>query len=65
MGYYENQIRVKMKDFAKSMEKITEIRKGIDHHDPLTKIELKQYRKYTGKLSLLAQKTRPDLSYIH
>merc|ERR1711989_26080 len=31
--------------------------------EPLTKAELKEYRKYTGKLSWLAQGTRPDLSY--
>ena len=54
-----------MKDFAESMDRITEIRKGIDHHEPLMKLKLKQYRKYTGKLSWLAnaQGTRLDLSY--
>merc|ERR1711989_109619 len=31
--------------------------------EPLTKAELKEYRKYTGKLSWLAQGTRPDVSY--
>ena len=53
-----------MKDYAKSMERITEIRKGNDHHDPLTILELRQYRRYTGKLSWLVQGTGPDLSYI-
>ena len=32
---YENHIRVTMKDYTKSMERITEIRKYIDHHDLL------------------------------
>jgi len=39
-----------MKDFAVSKEMVTEIRKGIDHYELLTKLELKQYRKYTRKL---------------
>ena len=52
-----------MKDYAESIEKITEIRKGIDHHEPLLKFEWKQYRKSTGKLSRLAQGKRPELKY--
>ena len=52
-----------MKDYARSLEKKIEIRKGIDCHDPLTKLQFKQYRKYKGKLSWLAQGTQPGLSY--
>ena len=52
-----------MKDYSNSMEWITEIRKGDDHHDPLTMLELRQYRRFTGKLSWLIQGTHPDLSY--
>ena len=48
---FEDQVRGTMKDYARSMEKITEIRNVIDCHDPLTKLELKQYRKYIGYLS--------------
>ena len=44
------------------MEDIKEIRK-VDRADKLTKTELKEYRKYTGKISWLLQGTRPDLSY--
>lgn len=54
---FEDQIRVTMKDYARSIEEVTDIRKVIDHHDPLMKLELKQYRKNTGKLSWLAQET--------
>ena len=57
---FEDQVRVTMKDYVKSMEKIMSIRKGVDRHDPLTKLELEKYRKYTGKLSWLAQGTRLD-----
>ena len=46
------------------MEKIEEIRIGEDHYEPLMLLELQQYRKYTGKLSWLAQGTRLDLSYM-
>ena len=52
-----------MKDYAESMEKITEISKGEDCHEPLTLLELRQYRKYTGKFCWLAQGMRPHLSY--
>ena len=41
---------------------IKEIRKA-DKDDNLTKQEIKEYRKVTGKLSWLANSTRPDLSY--
>ena len=39
-----------------------EIRK-VDRNEKLTKLELKEYRKYTEKISWLSQGTRPDLSY--
>ena len=44
------------------LEKILEIRKA-ERTESLTKLELKEYRKYTGKISWLAQGSRPDLSY--
>ena len=51
-----------MEDYADSINEIKEIRKA-SRNEKLTKAELKEYRKYTGKLSWLAQGTRPDLSY--
>lgn len=44
-----------MEDYVDSLEEIKEIRKADR--------ELKQYRKMTGKLSWIANSTRPDLSY--
>ena len=51
-----------MEDYADSIEEIKEIRKA-DRNERLTTAELKEYRKYTGKISWLSQGTRPDLSY--
>ena len=42
---YDNQIEVTMKYYAKSMEMITGIRKGDDHHDLLIWVEMKHYWK--------------------
>merc|ERR1712112_313719 len=58
----EGSIEVSMEDYAKSVEPIVEIR-NANRSEKLTNIELKEYRKYTGKISWLAQGTRPDLSY--
>ena len=38
---FKYPVVVTIKDYAKSMDQITEIRKGDDHHDPLTKLELR------------------------
>merc|ERR1712098_242603 len=48
--------------YADSVEEIKEIRKA-DRTEKLTKAELKEYRKYAGRISWLSQGTRPDLSY--
>ena len=56
------KIEVSMEDYANSVGEIKEIRKA-DRGEKLTKTELKEYRKYTGKISWLSQGTRPDLSY--
>ena len=45
-----------------SLGEVKEIRKA-DRDDPLTKAELKVFRKMTGKLSWLANSTGPNLSY--
>ena len=52
-----------MEDYAKSVEPIEEIRKA-DRNEKLPKLELKEYRKYTGKISWLSQGTRPETSYL-
>merc|ERR1712082_56825 len=52
-----------MEDYAESIQEIKETRKA-KRNEKLTKAELKEYRKYTGKISWLAQGTRPDLSYL-
>ena len=57
----ESGIELSMEDYANSIEEIKEIRKE-KKEEPLTKTELKVYRKYTGKLNWLAENTRPDLS---
>ena len=56
-----NEIVMSMEDYANSIEEIKDIRKAKSD-DPLTKLELKVYRKYTGKIGWLAASTRPDLS---
>ena len=54
-------IELSMDDYAASIEEIKEIRK-VKKEEPLTKTELKLFRKYTGKVNWLAENTRPDLS---
>merc|ERR1712240_581533 len=56
------KIEVSIEDYANSVEEITEIRKA-DRDEKLTRAELKEYRKYTGKIFWLLQEARPDLSY--
>merc|ERR1711873_201281 len=47
------------KNNADSVEEIKKIRKA-DRAEKLTKTELKEYRKYIGKILWLSQGTRPD-----
>ena len=58
----EDDIKIEMEDYVESLEEVKEIRKA-DRDEDLTKAEMKIYRKMTGKLSWLANSTRPDLSY--
>ena len=51
-----------MADYVDSLRDIKEIRKA-KKDDDLTKSEIKEYRKVTGKLSWLENSTLPDLSY--
>ena len=55
-------IEVQMEDYVESLDEMKKIRKA-DREEDLTKLELKEYRKMTGKLSWLANSTYPDLSY--
>ena len=59
----DNGIESSMKEYADSLEDIKEIRKVEDCNEPLTKLEMKEYRKMTGKTAWLANSTRPDLSF--
>ena len=56
----DDGIEIQMEDYVESLEDIKEIRKA-DREDDLIKLELKEYRKLTGKLAWLANST--DLSY--
>ena len=56
-------IEISMEEYAKSLQNLTEIRKVEDRNKPLTKEEMKLYRKMTGKIAWLANSTRPDLCY--
>ena len=57
----ETGIEISMEDYSNSLKDVTQIRKMDDRSEPLTKIEMKLYRKMTGKLAWLANSTRPDL----
>ena len=55
-------IEIEMADYVDSLKDIKEIQKAYKDDD-LTKHEIKEYRKVTGKLSWLANSTHPDLSF--
>ena len=59
----DDGIMIHMEDYINSLEDIKDICRA-DRDKSLTKAELKEYRKVTGKLSWLANSTQPDLSYI-
>ena len=59
---FEDQVKVSIKDYANSLKDITEIRKA-DRNEKFTREEMKEFRKFMGKLSWLAMGTRPNLSY--
>ena len=54
-------VELSMESYADSIEEITEIRRA-KKEEPLTKSELKLFRKYVGKINWLAENTRPDLA---
>ena len=52
-----------MKNYADSLEDIRDIRNVHNRKEPLTNLEMKEYRNMTGKIGWLANNTRPDLSF--
>ena len=56
-------IEMSMSEYADSLEIIKNIRKG-KKDECLTKVELKLFRKYTGKFNWLAENCRPDLAFV-
>ena len=58
----DKSIVLSMEDYIRSLEDITEIWK-VDRDEPLTRLELKEYRNMTGKIAWLANSTCPDLSF--
>ena len=62
MKTVDDGIEIEMKDYVDSLEEVKEIRKA-NRDDPLTRAELKVFRKMTGNLSWLANSTHPDQSY--
>ena len=47
----ETGIKVSLEDYSDSLKDVTQIRKTDDRSEPLTKIQMKLYRKMTGKLA--------------
>ena len=58
----EDGIEVAMEDYVNSIEDVVNVR-NADRDEELTGLEMKEYRKVTGKVSWLANSTRPDLCY--
>ena len=63
MKVVDDTIKVSMEDYTNSLQDIKNIRRVKDRNEPLTKFEMKEYRKMTGKISWLANSTRLDLSF--
>ena len=60
----DDGIEVSMEDYSDSLQDIKNIRKVQDCYEPLTKLEMKEYRKMTGKIAWLANSTISNLSFI-
>ena len=63
MKVVDDTIKVSMEDYTNSLQDIKNIRRVKDRNEPLTKFEMKEYRKITGKIAWLANSTRPDLFF--
>ena len=59
----DKRIIVSMNAYADSLVPIMDFRK-VENDELLNDLELKLYRKYTGKLLWLAENCRPDLAYV-
>ena len=59
----DDGIEVSMEDYTQSLQDIKQIRKVENREELLTKLEMKEYRKMTGKIAWLANSTRPDLCF--
>ena len=57
----DSGIQLSMEDYANSFESVGELRK-VKKSEELTKLEMRKYRKFVGKLNWLSENTRPDLS---
>ena len=60
----ETGIEISMDEYSGSLKDILKVRKTDDRLEPLSKLEMKLYRKMTGKMSWLANSTRLDLSFL-
>ena len=56
------KISVSMNDYVQSLKEVENIRKA-DRDSELSRLEMKEFRKMTGKLAWLANSTRPDLNF--
>ena len=59
----EKKIVVSMNAYADSLKPVADFRKD-KNEALLNELELQVYRKYTGKLSWLAENCRPDLAFL-
>ena len=59
----DDGIEVSMDDYADSLKDIKEIRKTEDRNELLTKLEMKEYCKITGKIACLTNSIRLDLCF--
>ena len=60
---HEDGVVLLMEDYISSLEDINEIRKA-EREEPLTRCQMKEYRKIASKIAWLANNIRPDLSYM-
>ena len=63
MQKHEDGVVLLMEDYISSIEDINEIRKA-EREEPLTRSQMKEYRKIASKIAWLANNIRPDLSYM-
>ena len=57
-------IKILMEDYSQSFKDIIDIRKVDYRNEELSKLEMKMYRKMTGKIAWLTNSIRPDICYL-